>query len=454
MGLGAGFNYGTFKGYEKLSPARRERINDAFWNGTGFNALRLWLNMKCYAPTSEKVDFDAGFVRPYLDLVRAAEARGVTEILLTVDGAPADLMERREVVLPHTGKPKEMPTIKVETTAKRAELIADYIQEVRDRYGITIDAVSIQNEPNTPHVLYLNHIDMTQSVLDLRAALDARGLTDTIVVGPETASADRVAFKMLEHLRNTPGAWDALGGISTHSYNMAAHPRAYHFTDGGTKTYWQGESSVPSKEKPGDVRAATITAARFLNDMNHGVTHWFHFIGFMHQGSRKDDGTRIIPFVPEVRDDAWMWKLTKYWYFQQLTATFDYGAVFRQPISSLDKTMLWTHGRKPRVTLAAARNPDGTWGVALTNFTHPPLPDSAKKFSRQNAGRPTQSFDVTVEIAELADVPEMVFDVRRSGPQPNGGVVQNRPEGSTTAKDGRLRLTINPMELVTLRSRP
>jgi hypothetical protein len=62
-------------------------------------------------------------------------------------------------------------------------------------------------------------------------------------------------------------------------------------------------------------------------------------------------------------------------------------------------------------------------------------------------GKPAQSFAVTVNIEELAKAGELRFTVQRIGPRAKDSSTE-----AVIVRDGRMTLTINPFELVTLRS--
>jgi hypothetical protein len=104
--------------------------------------------------------------------------------------------------------------------------------------------------------------------------------------------------------------------------------------------------------------------------------------------------------------------------------------------------MTWTHDHKPRLVVAAARNPDGSWGIGITDYTSDAFPPHF-----WYPGKPAQSFVVTVKVEELAEAGELRFEARRIGPQ-----FRSPREEPVTMRDGQLTITINPLELVTLRS--
>ncbi|MEO1237626.1 MAG: hypothetical protein AAFX76_12630, partial [Planctomycetota bacterium] len=278
-------------------------------------------------------------------------------------------------------------------------------------------------------------------------------------------------------------AWDALGGLATHSYNIGSSERFYDFTQppeppeyaGPAKEYWQTESSSFGPEHPGDANSAlhaSAVAARFLNDVNHGVTHWFHFVGFM-ENDPNDNATRILKYDPVTGpaagdgdplgtpdDGDWFTVLTKYHYLQQLTDAFDLGATFRKPTSDLEGDMSWQYGPKPRITTTVAQNPDGSWAIAINNYTDNSFlalddPERVESdFAAWNAGQPSESFEVTVFIEELADLGDVWLTAALSGPVADGEaqLLENELQENILLRDGFATVTVDPLQLLTLRT--
>ncbi len=185
---------------------------------------------------------------------------------------------------------------------------------------------------------------------------------------------------------------------------------------------------------------------RFLNDVNHRVTHWQFFIGAEQADPNGNTGRLLkyetAPFQLTV--------LQKYYYFQQLADTFGVGAVFRHSLSSLEGEMNYAYGKKPRVNAAVARNPDGSWGVGLANFTAPEFRDAddPNDFALHNSGYAAKRFAVTVRVPELAALKTLRFAVRRS----NSGV-NNATAGTLLMRNGEITVPdLAPLDLITLRS--
>jgi O-glycosyl hydrolase len=454
--IGAGYTPVAYQGYRQLSDTRKAELAEMFWSGLDFNATRWFVRLGDYAPTLGARDLDAAYGTPYRDLIDAAVAQGVDTFAVSGDNAP-DYMLRDQTFYDRRGSPFTKRVLRDDMVAEHAAVLADYALDVRETYGVSINALTLQNEPDIgeqPGAIYYTPEEMVAGVKALRAALDNRGLQSVRVIGPETANVDGTAFAMLDALRDDGEAWQALGGIAGHSYNMAATPTMYAHTEGGTRDYWQTEASTLGPEAPGDYQNAASIATRFLNDMNHGVTHWFHFLGDA-ENDPNDDGTRIIPYDPDAPGDDWATPLTKYHYFQQLTDAFDLGATFRATDSSLDGDMVWSYGRKPRVTFSTAVNPDGSVALALTNFTDESFPgdepQTQSDFASYNAGYLAESFEVTIFVEDLADAGEVWFTLSVSDPM---GERLNALQQSVRMTDGFLTFEIDPLQLVTLRSAP
>lgn len=408
------------------------------WHDLNMKSLRLWINLNEYAPDAKTRDI-RDFKARYLDSGMVSDARknGVTTLLLAPDNAPPFLKTER------AGGPNDYAIPDANLPAY-AHIIADFIAQVRDQTGVLIGATGLQNEPND-----LDRIapeQMPALVKALRAALDARGLASVQIIAPEQANADGSMLDAERALRADPAAWKGLSGIASHSYNMAATEDAANFVAGADgrnlKSYWMTEASANGPEAPGDALQAASLATRFLSDMNHRVTHWVHFLGF-EVPDPNDNATRVLAFTP---NPLRITKFQKYDYYRALSKTFDVGARFRKSTSVQEGDMTWTYGPKPRVTVASACNPDGSWAVGVSNFTAPTFSPAPGNDGLQNGFR-AQTFDVTVRVPELANAGTLLFRVHRNGPSLDG---EDTP---TVMRGGLVTLRgVAPLQLVTLRS--
>lgn len=444
QGLGASTKDSWAREYGRLPRERQEQLSDLQWSQTGLNSVRIWFQLEDYAPEPNVRDFEAVCSPDLVQVLRDAQARGVTQLCLAPCAVPDYLCEERQWQNGN-GKTISSTMLREEQRALHAAIIADFIAELAERHDLHIDVTGVQNEPNTNHDCYFDGECMVDSVKLLRQALDQRGLQQVGIIAPETASADHVAHTLVEALKADPEAWSAVRGIGTHSYNMAADERLASIALNAGKEYWQTESSVPGKEVAGDIYRASTMATTLLSDLNHGVTHWIHFIGFAAYDPR-DNGTRMIGFDPDETGEDWYTLYDKHRYLAQLAQAFQPGCVLRKAHSDREEHMHWTYGRKPRVVVAAGRNPDGSWAVGISNYTYNDFP-TGSDFHRENAGHPAQVFTVAVTLDDLSDVPEMPFEVQRS--DRHGTRNESSP---LIARYGQLELAIDPLELVTLRS--
>jgi len=440
-GFGAsGLNFGHE--YQTLTLAQRQIVSGRLWRGLKFKTLRLWFNADQYAPAPAAHDLSQ-FRGNYVDSGLIADARrnGVTTLLLAPDGLPPYMAEKSAAGSSDTGM-----ALKEGEAAPYADLLADFLRRLKQETGVVPDVTGLQNEPNDRE--RFTPAQLAAVVKRLRADLDAQGMARVKIIAPENASADGSLYAQLDALRADPAAWAALSGIASHSYNMAATAEAARYVVGTGKTYWMTEASDNGPEAPGDAQRAASLASRFLSDMNHRVTDWVHFVGF-EVPDPHDNATRILAYTP--RPFA-VTTFQKYYYYEQLSGTFDVGAVFRASLSGAEGDMTYTYGKKPALTAAAALNPDGTWGIGLSNFTSPTFTDAddPKDFAAHNGGHAARTFAVTVRVPELARVKALKFAVRRS----NSGV-NDAPAGTVVMRGGVVTVpAVGPLDLVTLRSLP
>ena len=439
---GFGVSTGNWGGeYQALPRARQQELSRLLWRDMNVKIFRMWLNTYQFRPTAGAHDLSQ-FRKNYVDsgLIADAKADGVTTLLLAPDGLPDDMKEKNA---------EDKWQFKAGSEADYAKLLADFIQQLRDESGVLLDATGVQNEPNNNERFSPSQI--VEVVKNLRRELDARGLQSVQIIAPEQASVDGVMLEQVDALKADKTAWQVLAGIASHSYNMAATDAIAEriaAPDGSNlKDYWMTEASENGTEEPGNAKRAASLASRFLNDMNHRVTHWIHFIGF-EISDPKDNATRIIAYEAETGKAQ---IFTKYFYYQQLSQTFGVGAKFRHSQSSLDGDMTWTYGVKPHLTAAAAQNADGSWGIGLVNFTADDFTGlqgwADEKWNReQNGHTPAQTFQVTVRVPELKERGAMKFTVQRSD-----AVKQNQSAGEVTMQNGEVELNVAPLELVTLR---
>lgn len=435
------FNYGSPGAgtFDKLTPERRALLWRLLYHDLRLKTLRLWYDPATASPAPGKIDV-SGFVRSYLTSGLIADARrnGITTLLLGPDHVPPYMLQ---------DPTNPSSRIKDDQIGPYAALLAEIIRQVNAR-GAGIDATGVANEPP-----WFDAAQMVVAVKDLRAELDRRGLKRVIIVGPENPNNDGTTDDYLNALKTDSQAWNAMEGIATHSYNMASRPEEAALVAGTGKEFWITEAggggiSLPASEQPIEGLEAASMASRVLNDLNHRVTRWVWFIGAMdvrHYPVDFDNVQRLIEYQPD-RPADWYLPFLKYYYLRRLSQTFDAGAVFRLSQSSLEGDMTYTYGRKPRLNAAAGRNADGTWSVALSDFTSSAFVQDTP-LNKDNSGYPPQSFVVTVRVPELAGTGDIPFQLTR-----NSETLRDMDEGTVVMHSGEMTVSIAPTELVTLRA--
>jgi hypothetical protein len=397
-----------------IPEAARAEMFERVFRDLGTNVLRLWVP----SGVDDSVEhMQAEFSARYVDsgVIADAQKCEVTTLLL----APA--------------RGKHPPT---ETMSEYARKLADFIQAIRDKRGIRINVTGIANEPSgfMPEQL-------AEVVRLLRDELDARGLQDVAIIAPEWATPDRKALRVIASIRADPAAWAALRGIATHSYNMAATPSFAAAIAGTDKQYWMTEASANGNEGPADANRAASICARFLNDINIGVTHWIFFIGFgvsPDVSKDRDNATKFMVF--DLKTGAIFTHL-KYHWFRQLREAFPNGSQIYPLTAKPGGDLVFTYGQKPYLNAAAARRPDGSWSLAAVNLTGVEPDTSIAKWHAASA------LEVTWNVPALEDVGEVTFGVFRSTAEQSF-----RPDGSVVMQHGQLTISIQPRELVTLQS--
>ena len=111
--------------------------------------------------------------------------------------------------------------------------------------------------------------------------------------------------------------------------------------------------------------------------------------------------------------------------------------------------MTWTYGKKPQITVASAKNPDGSWGIAVSNYTSNKFVNSnASEWMKTQEGFGAESFQVTVFIEELAKTRDIKMQMYRSNSN-----INNIYMGSLVMHKGKVTIPkVDSLDLITLRS--
>jgi hypothetical protein len=227
---------------------------------------------------------------------------------------------------------------------------------------------------------------------------------------------------------------------------MAANHPVENLITGTGKQYWMTEAGqalpLSYDEQPGNTAEASTVAARFLNDMNHSVTHWMWFIGIGHYDSHPNNDSGQVLARPNDMTGGIKYN-SEYYYLKQLRAAFKLGSVFREArypsgISEYGQRMTWDYGRKPAITVAMAKNPTGFWGIGIVNTT------GLTNDGEDAIFYPAVTYQVSVKIPVNAPKSYSVYRSNPSGYTFNGSVTANSSDN--------LIIPVAPRELVTLQS--
>jgi len=373
------------------------------------NVVRLW------APSGEKETVEtmlATFARRYLESGRLelAEKQGVTTNLL----APA--------------RGEQAPA---EPMADYGRKLAEFILQLKVRHQVTIHVTGLANEPEK-----FSPQQVVDGVKSLRTELDQRGLQEVGIVAPERANNDRSSLEMIEAICADPVALKSVRGLSTHSYSMAANTPIASTITGVNKEFWITEAGNTGHEEPGDTQRAASLAARFLNDLNHRVTHWIHFIAYadsVNLSLDKDNATKLLVFD---RTTGAEFESLQYTYLRMLRVGFPTGCEIYPVTADPGGELVNSHGQKPKLNAAAARLPDGRWSLAVVNLTG-------------LTSTPTATYDPAANLRVKFQLPaaesRLSKTFRRWRSNADKKIVD---EGSKSISDGEIAVDLRPQELM------
>jgi len=320
-----------------------------------------------------------------------------------------------------------------------AKNIAELILWAKTTHKIEIHHTSVANEPGSwPQQM------VRDGVKHLRQALDQRGLKKVGILAPDYSGAKPKAMQIIDLIKADSAAWAAVGGVSTHSYDMAATEAFADLVADSSREYWQTEASEVPNVPYEDYYTPTVVA-RILNDFNHRVSYWLYFNGFF---AKKDRPQVLVYYNPTEKKTVVHWT---YEAIKHLAEDLQQGAATRRVTTSLTQKgdapdMTYTYGQKPALNAAAAQNPDGSWFLAVVNDTD--IPD--EHYLVQKGGHkfyPAATLDVVFEVEELAAAGELAFRVRRSGKTSHTPA----DEGTVAMVGGRVTVKqLAPWDLVTL----
>ena len=407
---GFGFSFEEGNPYPDLSAERRAEVNRLLYDELNTRIIRLWYPPG--RPHEVRDRFQTTGIIPN------ALEHGVTELLL----GPGH----------YIGDPEE-----------HARTMAEDIRVMREDHGIRITASGVVNEPDAQDWKIVPASHYLPLMIAMRRELEARGLGDVTTIGPEFATADDKALGWLDMITGDPEALAATDALGTHSYNMAATPEFAERVLRHGLQYWMTEAGGPTRRDSArhDHAFAASVSARFLNDINQGVSHWVWFIGL---GEADDDPyQKLVMCEGPCAAATRIYKNPGYHHAQLVSRAFPPGTVMRHVTSDLPRwqEMVWTYGPKPPLQAAAGLRPDGRFALAVVNDT--PGIEAAR-----TSWDPPTPYQVTFAVPELAGLGSLTLDLCRTN-----AAVHARCEETAELEDGRVSLDLDSLELITLVTR-
>ena len=408
---GFGFSFEQGSPYPDLAAGLQAEVDRLLYDELDTRIIRLW-----YAPGRPDEIRDHFLTT---EIIPHALDHGVTELLL----GPGH----------YIGDPDE-----------HARTMAEDMVVMRDDYGVRITASGVVNEPDAQDWKIVPASHYRPLMIAMRRELEARGLGAVTTIGLEFASADDKALSWLDAITADPAALAATDAFGAHSYNMAATPEFAEPVLRHGLQYWMTEAGGPERPDASaehDHAFAASVSARFLNDINHGVSHWVWFIG-LGEGTR-DPYQKLVMCEGRCANTDRIYKNASYHHAQLVSRAFLPGSVMRHVTSDLPgwQEMVWSYGAKPPLQAAAGLRPDGRFALAVVN-------DTTGISAERTSWDPPTAYRVTFEVPELAGTGNLGLDLCRTGAE-----VQAQCGETAVLEGGRVTIELDSLELITLVSR-
>jgi glucuronoarabinoxylan endo-1,4-beta-xylanase len=318
-------------------------------------------------------------------LMRQAKLHGCETFLSTVWSPPGWMKTSNAVDGGGSLLPDKYPAY--------AEYLSRYLREYRQRHGITIDAISIQNEPDltTKYSSCLwTGTEFRDFIRDHLAPVFKRdGITAKVVLGESSNFSEKHAEESL----NDPVAAAAVDIVATHAYDEkpADKVKPLPLAKQHGKRIWMTEVSYFGGNDP-TIRDG-VTWARLMHDhlTVSGVNAWFYWWGACY----KTNGESLIPLDLKNRT----YSTTK-----RLFTFSNFSRFVRPGHVRLDCTV----ESAPGVSVSAFRSADaGSLVVVAINAG-----DEARELSYQLEGAAAASFtpyrtSAGESLARLPDLPSL-----------------------------------------------
>jgi len=149
----------------------------------------------------------------YTDIIKRGKRGSLTKVVLTVYGAPSYM------TVTSNGK----TTLPSSNYGQLAAFFVDYLKALKDKYGITTDYFSVQNEPDLVPVwehVYYESSALPKMVKAARLALDKAGIK-ALIVGPDTTGVSHSLTYFDKFLpANNGGDGSYLKAVTAYSFHQ------------------------------------------------------------------------------------------------------------------------------------------------------------------------------------------------------------------------------------------
>jgi glucuronoarabinoxylan endo-1,4-beta-xylanase len=313
-GFGAGIHQGTFTDMEPLSPERRARLYDMVYgaDGLGLNIIRFHISflaepLAAADPMRAKglrYDWDHDqFTQLVWKALSPALEHVKSPILYAVPFTPPPRWKTNH--LPNFGG--EVPP---ENYRDYAEYLADFIRYYKVAHGVTIDVVSLQNEPDVK--VYWESCRWTGAQLRdflkvIGAVFREQGITTRIMM-PEGSTWDEAWVRAEPSLQDAE-ARSLIGILAGHTYgdyDLVDRGRGLlaHAAQQYGLPLWMSETSIIGPPDDPSIFAGLRVAHTVYRDFVEGnASAWIYcfviftskFPGSMGVLSPVKDGALVVP---------------------------------------------------------------------------------------------------------------------------------------------------------------
>jgi len=161
-----------------------------------------------------------------------------------------------------------------------ARYLAEVAAHFRDAWGVTFQSISPMNEPNTTYWHAYSdkqegcHFDpgtsQSRMLVEMKKALAAQGLTETLIAGTDETSIDTQALSMT---KLSPEALEAIDRVDTHAYAGSGRTMLLRMAQQQGKNLWMSEVDGGGTlgKDAGEMGAGLWLARQILDDLN-GMT--------------------------------------------------------------------------------------------------------------------------------------------------------------------------------------